>query len=632
MRKISARISLSLLILFCLSLGKLSAQNVVIKSSPNNPDPNMRPLPVQKIARLGVIKPLEQEQEDFGAILKNIKVIHQPGVDIRKDEYIRRKAEANAAKQAAMLDGSYGLEADKTNITEPPTVGHNFFGNSFNGGIPNDNNITVSNDGFVVSATNTRIHMYSETGTQLYAGTLGQFVTGQGIPNGTKFDPKCTYDPVNDRFIVVFLSGSSANSSTIVVCFSQTNDPTGNWNVYGITGNPDNLNVWTDFPSIGISSYELFVTGNLFTNSGGAQGGVVHQIRLADGYAGNSLTVQTYTNNYFSLHPVDGGLAPYGRKFYIIRNETSGSSTDFFIHEVTDTMGVGTLNAPVAVPLPQSYTLPPDATQKGSNTTLSTNDCRIQSSYYENNRIQFAFNTGVSNKPSVYVGTIVLSPLGLNFSQAKANILTFSGLEIAYPGIAYGGTQGPFGTNTSYVMFTFASSNHYPSHGVVYFDTDEQYSATRTLRPGSNSIGMGGNWRWGDYSGIDERRNNPGEVWVGGSYAMNSGNTMTYISQVTTPPPLAIDDEITPASGMTVAPNPAIANVRFEFPVEKAGMHKVSILDLQGKTVAVVVNDFLRPGQGMTTFDTQLLPAGIYIVQVNGEEGEIYREKFVVTK
>jgi hypothetical protein len=51
--------------------------------------------------------------------------------------------------------------------------------------------------------------MYSETGTNLYNTSLGSFVAGQGAGFNGKFDPKCTYDPVSNRFIVAFLNGSS---------------------------------------------------------------------------------------------------------------------------------------------------------------------------------------------------------------------------------------------------------------------------------------------------------------------------------------------------------------------------------------------------------------------------------------
>ena len=44
------------------------------------------------------------------------------------------------------------------------------------------------------------------------------------------YDPKVIYDPLSDRFILVFLEGSTSSDTRIVVGFTETNDPTQTWN------------------------------------------------------------------------------------------------------------------------------------------------------------------------------------------------------------------------------------------------------------------------------------------------------------------------------------------------------------------------------------------------------------------
>ena len=82
------------------------------------------------------------------------------------------------------------------------------------------------------------------------------------FPGTTRFDPKTLYDPIEDRFILVFLIDNFSNSSLIVVGFSTTNDPSDPWNLYALPGNPFNDTTWTDYPAIAVTKDELFTTGN----------------------------------------------------------------------------------------------------------------------------------------------------------------------------------------------------------------------------------------------------------------------------------------------------------------------------------------------------------------------------------
>ena len=120
----------------------------------------------------------------------------------------RQKAEANANYAAIrdQLPASITNASAKTATATPPTLGASFIGNSYNFADPADNAMAVSTAGVVVSAMNTRIHVYSPTGQQLSSTSLFSFGSSANISNFT-FDPKVVYDAVADRFIVVFLAG-----------------------------------------------------------------------------------------------------------------------------------------------------------------------------------------------------------------------------------------------------------------------------------------------------------------------------------------------------------------------------------------------------------------------------------------
>ncbi|MEX2597907.1 MAG: hypothetical protein WEC59_13360, partial [Salibacteraceae bacterium] len=113
-------------------------------------------------------------------------------------------------------------------------------------------------------------------------------------------------------------------------CFSQSNDPAGNWNVYELPGNPLNNSSWFDYPHIGISENDLFITGNLFSNSGQFNQSIVFQMDKSAGYAGfSNVPLNTYNNipggsiGSFSLVPVGYGQnGEYGQGIYLVRSRS----------------------------------------------------------------------------------------------------------------------------------------------------------------------------------------------------------------------------------------------------------------------------------------------------------------------
>src|SRR5690606_36222507 len=76
-----------------------------------------------------------------------------------------------------------------------------------------------------------------------------------------RYDPKVMYDPEADKFISIMLNGTNEHNY-ILVGFSKTNDPEGEWNFYKFYGNYAEDTTWFDYPSIAITKDEFFFTGN----------------------------------------------------------------------------------------------------------------------------------------------------------------------------------------------------------------------------------------------------------------------------------------------------------------------------------------------------------------------------------
>jgi hypothetical protein len=159
-----------------------------------------------------------------------------------------------------------GVSAVNPTSGAVPVLARNFQANPVSG-TPNDNSMAISKAGIVVSVANTNVKVYDDTGKQLLSRSLALFASSLGNLTRT-YDPRAIYDPISDRFIVVFLVGTTHDVNNPIVCFSQTNDPTGIWNCYKLPGNPlPGDTTWSDYPIVSISKDELFITFNLLKDN-----------------------------------------------------------------------------------------------------------------------------------------------------------------------------------------------------------------------------------------------------------------------------------------------------------------------------------------------------------------------------
>ena len=80
---------------------------------------------------------------------------------------------------------------------------------------------------------------------------------------------------------------------------------------------------------------------------------------------------------------------------------------------------------------------------------------------------------------------------------------------------------------------------------------------------------------------------------------------------------------------ITVAPNPVIDDARISFDAEQSANVALTITDMTGKIVYRAAD--INAGANNITFNTNNLPAGMYIVQLHTNNGSSY-VKFAVTK
>ena len=574
--------------------------------------------------------------EDWMPSLINLEMPNPIGTSERS-KLLQLKEEA--AKIRSGKKGSYS----KVNLDgQPPIVIRGLTANPF-AGIPNDNDMSISNDGMLISVVNSTIFMYdTNKDTLVKYISLGAFADTLGL-GGSKYDPKTIYDPVEDKFIIVFLNGYLDSTSHVIVAFSKTNDPTGEWNLYDIPGNPLNNKTWSDYPMIAITKDELFLTVNALYNDSSWQSGfhetLLWQINKGDGYSGNALTTKMYNNIKHNnrairnLIPVKGGSEIYGPDIYFLSNRNFEVESDtIFIAHISNTIQQGGALSLKLTHADQAYGVPPQAKQPG-NHTFDTNDARILGAFYEDSTIQFVGNTVVPETgwAGIYHG--IVTDLEALAPSVTGKILSHDSLEFGYPNISYTGIQK--GDIESVITFNHTGTKTFAGFTAIYFGNDSSYSEPVKLKEGLALVNAHGGFyeRWGDYSGSQRKYNEPGKVWASGSYGISrmtipKNVSETWVAALKSPDSVRVPDP-PKTFDATAFPNPTRDFVNLNFSLEESGPIQIQIYDISGRLVKVLYNDVAKKGSNLLTFSTQPLQRGMYIIVIRNGDDMIIQEKVI---
>jgi hypothetical protein len=446
------------------------------------------------------------------------------------------------------------------------------------------------------------------------------------------YDPVVLYDSGSDRFFMVVLSTSVSTTSKVVCCFSKTNNPNDGWWYYQLTGNPLSNGCWFDYPKIGVSNNEVYVTGNLFTDAGSYTQSIIYQMTKAPGYSGGSLNYiywYNITNSPFTINPASyGQLGNYGPGIYLVSNHENGTSSLIYFYNLTDDMtGSPTIQA---YTINTSFTLGGNALQSGSSVVLNTDDTRVFSSFYLNGIVHFVFH---SERTTGYNG--------VNYNRLTVSSLTdwninfgLDGYDYCYPSVASFGTSVT--DKSVMVLFSRSGSTIFPEARLVYFDDSGTNSSSTLLKAGETYVDVyqsSGVTRWGDYSGISRKQDaSSPEVWVAGCYgAAQSGQNAlnTWIGQITgvyTGVPVVK----TPPTDIKLFPNPTFDRFNIEFSLENSAIVNIALFDASGKMVKLLLQDRAEEGKNLFSFNKGVLTNGVYFLQIRTDNKMLANEKIVI--
>lgn len=547
------------------------------------------------------------------------------------------KKEAAQAKRAKSLKerNPYNVSNKTRGVAPNPVVDTGWLANS--GGIPMDNDIAVSNNGTIISAVNSNFYIYDTNGVRLGVRGLAAM-----IPFLSQFarvsDPRLLYDPNADKFITTCFTGNTSTTSSIIVGFTATNDPLGNWNFYQLTGNPFNDSTWSDYPIISISDKDLFMTYNQIQDNVGWQTGfrqsVIYQIKKAEGFAGTPLqytiwdSIRYNGTLYRNICPAKNQETTMGDDMYFlsVRNVDVSNDSVFIIH-IDDSYqsGNATMTQKV-VKSPVNYGFPPNPSMDNGN-YLMTNDGRVLAAIYENDHIHFGAN---SVHPTLNNAAVMLGEIK-NVSSASptitAEMFADATTEYGYPSMAYIGTS----PNDHRVIYNLAHcyTDSFPGLSVLYKDASGGYSDIVKVINGSGSVDYltDTNERWGDYSGIQAMYNYPNVAYLAGTY-VPATTYRAWVARIKNAEwVVGIKDQENNLTNPNVFPNP-VKESKFTARFTLATKEKLTfnLYDVNGRLIKRLLSAECKKGRNEFSFNTGLLATGNYLFSVQGEDKQVLSE------
>ncbi len=553
------------------------------------------------------------------------------------DEMLER-IKAEKAKLRAMANTSGTEIAGKTTVFTAPTVSTNFAGiNNGGGNTPLDNTIAISNGGKIVAFVNSKVSYYTTTGTATYTKDIVTLINDATLSTNM-CDPKVIYDNVKDRFyFYVQTCDALSSTSKVIVGFSKTNDPAAGWYIYKLTGNPLNDNSWFDYPKMGISTNDLYITGNLFFDGAAHtyNQSVVYQIAKDSCLVGGTMSWQFFANitGGFTINPASYGITgSYGPGIYLVSNAgNTFAGGQIKLYQVTNTKASGTAVLNTFNVVTNSYTAPGDADQQGTTIKLGTGDSRVLDAFYLKGIVHFVFNTDAGSGYS-----------GISYNRLSVRSLTDTVVIYGTPGTAdqafpaLAAMTNDSNDKSVIIAFNETSRTFYPRTCAIAVSHKMQFSAPVVVKAGVGYIDYFGTSsstpeRWGDYTGMCKKYNDvPAALWMAGMYGSNTNKWSQWIAKLSNKTNIGVPTVAGAADEVKVFPNPVFEDYHVTFTLSERQALNINITDIQGKVVKDLYAGNADAGENRFTFNKANLSTGVYFLNISGNGNLIKTERIVI--
>ncbi len=407
-----------------------------------------------------------------------------------------------------------------------------FPGGTDNGSVtPPDTQGTVGPN-HLMAVLNSNVTIETRTGVVLSSVPIASFWSSLGI--NWAFDPRVLFDRYSDRWIISAGANAASPTACILIGVSQTNDPTGGWNLYKVSVDANGAS-WADYPTLGFNGDWIVVQANVFTVSQGAYvGSYVYAFDKAGLYAGGAGQYTVFHDpTGFTDYPAvthDNTLATE----YLVQN-WSGRGGTLRISAITGRVGSEVLTTGVAFPKSakawnDSAAVTNFAPQLGSASGIDTDDDRIENCVYRNGSLWAAQTvflpaTGTPTRSSAQWWQINTASGSVGVVQQLGRRDDSTGhFDYAYPTLDVNANDDMMLGYSRFGATQYASANYsYRLHN----DPPNTLEADTVFKSGEGpyfkDFGTGDN-RWGDYSNVAVDPINDLDLWTIQEYA-GPGNT-----------------------------------------------------------------------------------------------------------
>ncbi len=397
--------------------------------------------------------------------------------------------------------------------------------------IPPDTQGTVGPN-HLMAVLNSNVTIETRTGVVLSSIPIASFWSSlDGINEA--FDPRVLFDRYADRWIISAGANAASPTAYILIGVSQTNDPTGAWNLYKVSLDANGAS-WADYPTLGFNGDWIVLQTNVFTVSQGAYlGSYIYAFDKADLYAGGAGQYTVFHDpTGFTDYPAvthDNTLAAE----YLVR-DWNGASGTLRVSTITGSVGAEVLTTGVAFPRAanawQDSAAENFAPQLGSTARIDTDDDRIENCVYRNGSLWAAQTvyfpaTGTPTRSSAQWWQINTASGSVGVVQQLGKRDDPSGqFDYAYPTLDVNANGDMMIGYSRFGASQYASANYsYRRHS----DPPNTLEADTVFKAGEGpyfkDFGTGDN-RWGDYSNVAVDPFNDIDLWTIQEYAA-AGNT-----------------------------------------------------------------------------------------------------------
>ncbi len=548
-------------------------------------------------------------------------------LDLEENEGLT-KAEREALIAAAMRMGpdSNILQPSGPNAPLPAGVAFDSmdYTESSQGYVPPDPELSVGPD-HLVAVINSNFEVYDKQGNSVLGPVnLDTFFApaGGGCDDNFNFDGNTIFDEEAGRYLI----GADGNGTHYCLGVSQTDDPTGNWNLYAFR--TDIGGAFFDYPHAGVGRDAIYMGANMFPSSFSESR--IWAFDKEAMYAGvpaagitRSLGANNETPQPMNLHGWEQGTWPTDGPHYIFTGVAFNNPREYRLHSWEDPFGADVFTTLATFNLQNVHGVtvgfPVGNVQQGGS-TITANDPRPQDFEYRNGTAWSAMTVSC-NPGSGTVNCIQWVQVDLaNAAVVQAGVYGSNATYRYFPDTA------PNNCNDVAIGYSRSSSTSYPSVWVTgreNFDPPNTLQSDIELKAGEVPYTAFAD-RWGDYTGMTIDPDGQ-TFWYLGEYSKNlpaaNARWATYIGSY------VYESCLVPDFALSVEPESLEVCIPDdgEFLVDVRafqGYNDPVTLDLASPPAGIVgtfdPNPVVPPGTSTLTVETAAASEGSYSLDIVG--------------